>query len=135
MKGMVNVSIDEHKLLVRRFYEEVAGGGDLDLLDEIASEGMTDHFAMAMGLGSGRRGFRSHVMALRRNVPDLHAEVNELIGEADVVVAYWTASGIAVGPLLGVEPTGRPFTLEGISKFRFADGQIVEYQTMVGPLS
>jgi predicted ester cyclase len=88
-----------------------------------------------MGLGSGRQGFRSHVVALRRIVPDLRTDVNELIGEDDVVVACWTASGIAVGALLGIEPTGRPFALEGISRFRFVGGQIVEHRTLLGPLS
>ena len=129
------MSVEDHKVLVRRFYGEVAGDGNLDLLDEIAKEDMTDHFGMSMGLGSGRQGFRRHVSALRDNVPDLHAEVDELIGEGDVVVAYWTATGTAAGPILGVEPTGRPFVLPGISRFRFAEGQIVEYQTMVGSLS
>jgi predicted ester cyclase len=129
------VSVEDHKSVVRRFYGEVATEGNLSLLDEIAREDMTDHFGLAMGLGSGRQGFRSHVVALRRNVPDLHTDVNELIGEDDIVVAYWTASGIAAGPMLGIEPTGQPFTLQGISRFRFLDGRIVEYQTMLGPLS
>lgn len=129
------MSVEGHEAVVRRFYGEVAGGGNLDLLDEIAAEDMTDHFGLSMGLGSGRRGFRRHVMALLGTVPDLHAEVDELIGEGDVVVAYWTATGTATGPMLGVEPTGRPFALPGISRFRFADGQIVEYETMVGPVS
>lgn len=129
------MSVEAHKLVVRRFYGEVATAGNLDLIDEIATEDMTDHFGMSMGFGPGRQAFRRHVMALRRNVPDLRAEVTELVGEDDVVIAYWTARGIAVGPLQGVEPTGKPFTLEGISRIRFSGGRIVEYQTMVGTLS
>ena len=129
------MSVEVNKSVVRRFYGDVATAGNLHLLDDIAHEDMTDHFGLQMGLGSGRDGFRRHVMALRRNVPDLHTEVNELIGEDDVVVAYWTASGIATGPMFGVEPTGRPFSLEGISRFRFADDRIIEYQTLIGARS
>jgi predicted ester cyclase len=41
-------------------------------------------------------------------VPDVKAEVTELVCEKDVVVAYRTASGTADSTFLGVEPTGRP---------------------------
>ena len=40
--AVASVSVEDHKSVVRRFYEEVAGQGKLDLLDVIASEDMTD---------------------------------------------------------------------------------------------
>ena len=128
------MSVEDHKLLVRRFYKEVVTAGDLDLLDEIASEDMTDHAAIGMGLGPGRQGFKGHIEALRRAVPNFHAEVTELIGEDDLVVVYWTATGTAAVKFLGVA-AGQSFTVTAISRLRFADGHIVEYQVMVGPVT
>src|SRR5262249_49935100 len=118
-----------------RFYNEVVSGGDLDLLDDLAHEDMTDHAALAYGLGPGRKGLRRHVKAVRTIVPDFHARITELIGEGDVVVAYWSATGTAKEACLGVEPTGRPFAGDAISRLRFADGRIAEYQVMPGPLT
>ena len=67
-------------------------------------------------------------------VPDFHAEVSELIAEDEIVVAYWTATGTAVAPFLGVEPNGRPFHAQAISRLRFEDGRIAEYQVLPGPV-
>jgi predicted ester cyclase len=129
------MSVEDHKLLVRRFYKEAVSGGDMDLLDDFARDDMTDHAAIAMGLGPGRKGFRGHVEAVRAAVPNFHAEVTELIAEDDLVVAYWTASGTAEATFLGVEPTGRPFAVDAISRMRFEGGRIVEYQVMAGPMT
>jgi predicted ester cyclase len=111
------MSVEDHKLLVRRFYKEVVSGGDLDILDEIASEDMTDHAAIGMGLGPGRKGFKGHIEAVRGAVPNFHAEVTELIGEDDLVIVYWTATGTAEVEFLGVE-TGQSFTGTAISRLR-----------------
>jgi predicted ester cyclase len=96
---------------------------------------MTDHGAIANGWPPGRKGFRVHVEEVRRAVPDFTAEIGELIGEGDLVVVYWTPSGTAVSTFLGDEPTGRPFTAPGISRLRFEDGRIAEYQVMPGPMT
>jgi predicted ester cyclase len=128
------MSVESNKAIVARFYEESVSAGDIELIEDLASEEMTDHAALAMGWGSGRKGFQTHVEEVRRMLPDFRAEVTELIGEDDVVVAYWTASGTAVAAFLGVEPTGRPFTAEAISRLRFQDGRIVEYQVLPGPI-
>ena len=68
-------------------------------------------------------------------MPDFNAEISELIGEGDLVVVYWTASGTAVSAFLGDEPTGRPFTAPATSALRFEDGRIIEYQVMPGPMT
>jgi ketosteroid isomerase-like protein len=133
-KGDVDMSVEDHKFLVRRFYKEVVSAGDVDLLDEIASDDITDHAAIGMGLGPGRQGFKGHIEAVRRAVPNFHAEVTELIGEDDLVVAYWTATGAAAVKFLSVE-AGHSFMCTAISRLRFADGRIVEYQVMVGPVT
>jgi len=127
------MTVDANKAVVQRFYDEVVSSGNLDLLDELAHEDMTDHAALANGWGPGREGFRLHVNTVRTIVPDFEARITELIGEGDVVVAYWLATGTAKETFLGVEPTGRPFAANAISRLRFADGRIAEYQVMPGP--
>ena len=43
------MSVEENKSVVRRFYKEAVTGGNVDLIDEIAHEEMTDDGAIANG--------------------------------------------------------------------------------------
>jgi predicted ester cyclase len=50
-----------------------------------------------------------------------------LVGEGDIVVELFTASGTHSGSeIMGVAATGRTVTLPGINIFRIRDGRIVE---------
>jgi len=42
------------------------------------------------------------------------------------VVTRWTAIGTHQGPFMGIAPTGKRFTITGISFLRIFDGKIVE---------
>jgi predicted ester cyclase len=64
---------------------------------------------------------------IRAAFPDWHASPFLLVGEDDLVVELFTATGHHTGePAMGVEPSGRAVTLQGINVFRVRDGQIVE---------
>jgi predicted ester cyclase len=58
--------------------------------------------------------------------PDWHSDVELLIGEGDIVVERFTASGSHRGEIFGVAPSGRSISLSGINIFRVRDGRIVE---------
>ena len=62
----------------------------------------------------------------RQAMPDWHSDVEELIGEGDLVVERFTASGTHRGELMGVEPTGKVIVLRGIQIFRIEGDKIVE---------
>ena len=59
-------------------------------------------------------------------MPDWHSDVEELIGDGDLVVERFTASGTHRGELMGVEPTGKVMVLRGIQIFRIEGDKIVE---------
>jgi predicted ester cyclase len=58
--------------------------------------------------------------------PDWHSDLHLLVGEDDIVVELFTASGTHRGEIMGVAPTGHTITLSGINIFRIRDGRIVE---------
>jgi predicted ester cyclase len=65
---------------------------------------------------SGRSGnFRSEELAAWRIA----------LGEGDVVVTRWTATGTHQGDLMGMPATGKQATAAGISIDHFADGKLV----------
>jgi steroid delta-isomerase-like uncharacterized protein len=59
-------------------------------------------------------------------VPDLKIEVEGTVTEGDQVVVLWRAGGTHTGEGLGIPPSGRPFSIRGISWMRCRDGQLVE---------
>jgi predicted ester cyclase len=62
----------------------------------------------------------------RAAFPDWHSDLDFLVGEKDIVVELFTASGTHRAEVMGVAPTGNTVTLRGINVFRVADGKIVE---------
>ncbi len=58
--------------------------------------------------------------------PDLHLQVEDLVGEGNKVVVRLTARGTHTGTFLGFQPTGRMLQFELIEIVRLAGGKIVE---------
>jgi predicted ester cyclase len=120
------VSIDEIKLLVRRFYEEVVSTGDVDRLAEFISPAYVevhDNVRHPVGL----EGAREHVLGVRRTYPDFHLTVEQQIAEGEWVATRVTARGTHEGPWLGMRPTGERLEMTVVNIDRVVGGRIVEH--------
>ncbi len=69
---------------------------------------------------------RPAAAGFRAAFPDWHSELHLLIAEDDLVAEVFTASGTHRGEMMGVAPTGRELSLQGINVFRVRDGRITE---------
>jgi steroid delta-isomerase-like uncharacterized protein len=118
-------TIEQNKEIVREFIDRVFTKGDLTAVDELLSEDFVNHDAH-FGAPDGREGFRHMGTVTREACPDWHSDLHLLVGEGDIVVERFTASGTQRGELAGVPATGREVSLPGINIFRLADGRIVE---------
>ncbi len=58
--------------------------------------------------------------------PDIRFTVDGIVSEGDSTTVRWTAQGTHSGKALGLEPTGRPVTIRGMTWLRFEDEVIVE---------
>lgn len=104
---------EANKKLVRRFIDEVIGGRNADVVDELAA----GEFALAA---------KRWVSPFQRAFPDFKMEVVELIAEGATVVAHFRCSGTHRGEWLGVPATGRRFeNIDEIYIFKVADGKLV----------
>lgn len=108
-------------------------GGNLALLDELATEDFVDHYMAAVGGPPGRAGLHLHVAGFRKAVPDAHITIDELLAEGDTVVAIWRLSGTHQGPLMGVAPTGRELTVSAVGIFHITAGRLASYRFMIDP--
>ncbi|MGH3133461.1 MAG: ester cyclase [Gaiellaceae bacterium] len=106
---------EENTALVRRYYEEVLNGRDLDAVGEY----FTDERII--------EGVRAGCFAYFRAFPDLHLSIDELIAEGDRVFCRSTATGTHDGEYKGIPPTGRHVAAESAEVFTIADGKFVGY--------
>jgi steroid delta-isomerase-like uncharacterized protein len=122
------MSIEENKAVVRRFIDEVYNRADMAAADQVLAESAVDHDLLIWHqTGTGPAGIKEGIQMLHVGFPDLHAEIEELLGEDDRVVARMTMTGTNTGPYRGLpQPTGKHGDMRAIFIFRVADGRIAE---------
>ncbi len=120
------MSTDANKALVRRFYEEVWARGNLDVADEVFAGEYIRHDFRGGEPEPGPDGQKRIAGDFRAAFPDLQWQIDFLVGEDDMVVGRWTASGKHDGAWAGVQPSGRRMRFSGINVFRFENGKVVE---------
>jgi steroid delta-isomerase-like uncharacterized protein len=106
---------EQNKELVRKYYEEVINGRNLDAV--------VDYFADERIVEGVRRGCFSYFTAF----PDLHVSLDELIAEGGAVFLRSTLTGTHDGEYKGIPATGRHVAAEAAEVFRIADGKFVGY--------
>lgn len=116
----------DNKELVRRFYEEAWGRGELDVIDEVFAEDYVRHDLRPGDPPPGPRGMRQITADFRAAFPDLRFEVDIVMADGDFVASRWTASGTNTGPWGGMPATGRAATFSGVNIFRFENGKVAE---------
>jgi len=114
------------KAVVRRNTEEVQGGGNFDLFEELFADDFLDHTPQP-GRTPDKDGARVLYHVLRDAFPDFHAEIHWQAAEGDLVTTYKTYHGTHSGDFLGVPPTGRTIHFETVDAMRVRDGKIVEH--------
>ena len=126
------MSTDENKAVVRRYYQEVLEGGNLQLLEEIAVPDYEEHDPIP-GQANRLEGLKQRVEMLRGAFRP-HFTIEDVIAEQDKVVVRWTNRGTHVGEFLGIPPTGKHFTIAGIDIHRLSDGKMAEHWHVVDQL-
>ena len=106
---------EQNKDLVRRYYDQVLNGGDLDAV--------VDYFSDERTAAGVRKGCFFFFQAF----PDLHVSLDEFVAEGDRVFLRSTMTGTHDGEYKGIPATGRHVAAESAEVFRVADGRFVGY--------
>jgi steroid delta-isomerase-like uncharacterized protein len=117
---------EKKKVIVRRYFEEILDGGNLDLVDEIFDPQYVLHDPNAPEEVRGLEGAKQFVGVFRRAFPDIAHTIEDQAAEGDKVVTRFRARATHKGELMGIPPTGEKVTIEGISIWRVANGKIKE---------
>src|SRR5262245_52867568 len=110
----------------RRLVADVWTRADGAAVDAIFAPAFVGHDPGPPNLIDGPAGMKRFVAEMRAAFPDWTVSTDDLMVDGDRLVSRWTVRGTHRGPFAGVEPTGRPIEVRGISIHRIVGGQIVE---------
>jgi steroid delta-isomerase-like uncharacterized protein len=123
---------DANKAVARGFFEQVLDRGQLDYYagshaSNFVAHGDGHDYTLAEDIAAAKEE--------RSAMPDMRANVNELLAERDLVSVFWTASGTDTHEGMGFPATGKHITVNGMTLFRFKDGKFVEEWSVFDMLS
>jgi predicted ester cyclase len=121
------VSVEEdNKALVRRFNEELANQGNLDVADELLAPDFVDHDVIP-GKVAGIEDVKRNIAELQASFSDYHFSIEEQVAEGDKVVTRTIFNGTHdQKEYRGVIPSGARITMETVDIHRVIEGKIVE---------
>lgn len=114
---------EANKKIVTELIDRLFTRGDLDVVYDYLSVDYVDHDP-PFGVSGDREGIRAAAAMCRSAFPDWRSEVHLVIAEGDYVAEHFTASGTHQGEMLGMGPTGRKASLQGVNIFRLRDGRV-----------
>jgi steroid delta-isomerase-like uncharacterized protein len=124
---MSSVNISEAaKAVVRRNTEEVQGGGNFQVFEELFADDFLDHTPQP-GRTPDKNGARELYKVLRTAFPDFHAEIHFQLADGDRVTTYKTYHGTHRGAFFGIAPTGKTITFETVDVMRVQNGKITDH--------
>lgn len=115
------------KTVVRRFNEEVIAGGDRTAFAELMAPEFVNRSAPPGAPRGPESMWSTFQTVLRPALAGLTVTIHDQVAEGDKVTTRKTISGTHVGALLGVEPTGKPVSIEVIDIVRVKDDRYVEH--------
>src|SRR5205823_7156489 len=108
-----------NKASVRRFYEEVINGKNLEIIDELLTADSVDHTFGSQGVEASKQFFGMLFQAF----PDLRVEVHDVIAEGELLATRVSYSGSHEGEFIGIPATGRQARISGVDFLRMQDGR------------
>ena len=121
---------EEHKAIVRRFFEEAWNRQNLDVVDDIFAPTVIFN-----GQAISREALKQALAGRRLAFPDIQVTVDDQVAEGDKVSTRRTWQATHQGPYRGVAATGKRVKWTQISIVRFAQGRIVEDSAVADELS
>ena len=118
------MSIAENKIACKRLYEEVWNQGNLSIIPEVISP---NHVAYTNeGVSTGFAQLEQMVNIFRAAMPDIHWNIDEMIGENDNLAIRLTVTGTFTGMFGDIKPNGNKIDFQLVHINRYIDGKCVE---------
>lgn len=113
------------KEVARQVIDRVFVRGEDAAIDELIARDFQPHTFGPMP--PGREGLREGMRRAHRGVSDPEFTIHDMIAENDRVAVRLTTSARHTGTFMGIEPTGRRYSIDEIHIFTIRDGQVAEH--------
>jgi steroid delta-isomerase-like uncharacterized protein len=121
------MQVAEGAQLIKRFYNEVIGDGNLGLIDELTADDFVDHEEGVPGQPPGKEGVRFFVNAIREAFPDVRTRVEVTLSEGDLGAAHGTVTGTHQGEFMGIPASNKSVEFKVVDIIRVEDGKAAEH--------
>lgn len=125
--GVRQAALDGNKVLVQRYFNEVWNQGKTDLLDSLLDKDYINHTPSDTSVGKGREGLRQIIRAIRRGIPDIHYEIQDMVVTGDRAAVRLVVTGTQTDSLFGLPSTGRQIRVNQINIEEIVNGKISEH--------
>jgi predicted ester cyclase len=115
------------KQLSRRLLEEAFGKGNYEVFDEVCDKSYRAHDPLTGD--ADLRQEKENCRMYKTAFPDLRPTILGSYSDGDTVVTHWRMVGTHQKPVMGIEPTGKRCTVDGVGIDKFRGGKIVESWT------
>jgi steroid delta-isomerase-like uncharacterized protein len=114
--------------LIKRFYDDVIGKGEVDLIDELTTDDLVDHEEGLPGQPPGREGVRFFAKTIHDAFSDFRVKTMEpTLVDGNLEAARSIVTGTHTGAFLGVAATDKAVEFESIDIIRIDDGKVAEH--------
>ena len=115
----------DNKQIVTRFIEEFKNKANHDIVDELLAPNFVHHLTDPR-LPPGRDALKLLGQSIVAGFPDVHATVEELLADGNMVVERTSVRATNTGEFNGIPPTGKQVNWTEIHIYRLKDGKIAE---------
>jgi steroid delta-isomerase-like uncharacterized protein len=116
----------ENGTFIRKWFEDVWNQGREETIDAMCAEDAIGYGQAQHGADiHGRDHFKRFWHGFRAAFSNIHIDIHETIEQDDRVAARWTMKMTHSGAFLGIAPTNKRVSVNGISIQRLAGGQII----------
>ena len=116
----------DSKTIVKRLYGDVWNKRRLGVVSDLFSPSHALRDNNSPGSSVGPEAYRMQVAMYVAAFPDLRITIEDTVAEKDKFVASWTLSGTHKGEIMGIRPTNRKVSVEGITIHYLANGKIID---------
>lgn len=111
--------------IIARYYQELWNRFGKSLIPELLEEGIRFRGSLGEEI-VGHAAFAAYMDRVRVAFPDFTNTVETILSDGERSFARLTYRGTQLGPLFGIEPTGRRVAYAGAALFHFRAGRIAE---------
>jgi steroid delta-isomerase-like uncharacterized protein len=119
-----SLSLEANKELMTRFFAETSAGNP-DAMVEMIADDFVVHTPIP-NIAPGKAGFRAFMDVFFGAFPEQTTVVQDVLAEGGKVAVRHTHNVVHGGVFVGMPPTGKKASVEGIEIFRIENGKIAE---------